>query len=297
MTRAGQAAKARDMAVVIRYPRSAEAVSSTVRASLRFVPGGGRTVLAHQRAPYPFHLTRPFYLDPARPDLATLYIQSVSGGLYRGDRTELVIDVAAGAAAHVTTQAPTIVHDARGDGAVQHQRLTLAPESFLAFTPDPLVLFPGASFESATEIMLAPGTTAIISDGVAHHDPQGDGKPFARYATSTVVRGNEGRVLLADRGALSGTAFSSEASPLGPYRAVGSLLVLGTGAERVDSIELEARLDQLGCLAGFSRVPANLGLGGRILAPNGGVLARGLETAFAFAFEALLGAPPARRRK
>jgi hypothetical protein len=34
-----------------------------------------------------------------------------------------------------------------------------------------------------------------------------------------------------------------------------------------------------------------------VLAANGGALARGLETAFAIAFEALIGAPPTRRRK
>ena len=41
----------------------------------------------------PTRFTRhaPFYLDPARPDLATLYLQSASGGLYRGDRVALSI--------------------------------------------------------------------------------------------------------------------------------------------------------------------------------------------------------------
>ena len=38
--------------------------------------------------------------------------------------------------------------------------------------------------------------------------------------------------------------------------------------------------------AGISRLPNDAGIGGRILAANGGVLARGLEAAFAVAFEA-----------
>ncbi len=58
-------------------------------ATLRFARGGGRTFLKEQRTPYPFHTTRPHYLDADRPDLATLYLQSASGGLYRGDRLEL----------------------------------------------------------------------------------------------------------------------------------------------------------------------------------------------------------------
>jgi urease accessory protein len=47
----------------------------------------------------------------------------------------------------------------------------------------------------------------------------------------------------------------------------------------------------------MSKLPNSAGIGGRILAANGGVLARGLETGFAIAFEALLGFAPARRPK
>ena len=47
----------------------------------------------------------------------------------------------------------------------------------------------------------------------------------------------------------------------------------------------------------LSKLPNDAGIGGRVLAANGGALARGLEAAFAVAFEALIGVPPARRRK
>ena len=60
---------------------------------------------------------------------------------------------------------------------------------------------------------------------------------------------------------------------------------------------VERRLAALGCVAGLSKLPNNVGVGGRVLAANGGTLARGLEAAFAVAFEALIGVPPARRRK
>ena len=52
-----------------------ERFAGAIEASLQFSKGGGRTVLTRQRIPYPFHATRPFYLDQARPDLATLYLQ------------------------------------------------------------------------------------------------------------------------------------------------------------------------------------------------------------------------------
>ena len=74
-----------------------------IEAELHFAFRGGRTVLAHQHVPYPFHVTRAFHLDRARPDLATLYLQSASGGLYRGDQLVLDIDVAPGVGPHAET--------------------------------------------------------------------------------------------------------------------------------------------------------------------------------------------------
>jgi urease accessory protein len=73
--------------------------------------------------------------------------------------------------------------------------------------------------------------------------------------------------------------------------------VLGLGAEHCDAELFEKPLAAIGCVAGFSKLPNNAGIGSRVLAANGGALARGLEAAFAIAFEALTGDPPGRRRK
>jgi urease accessory protein len=274
-----------------------EHLTDAVEASLHFSHGGGRTVLSRQRVPYPFHATRPFYLDRARADLATLYLQSAAGGLYRGDRVALSITAAPRSAVHVTTQAATIVHRTHGFAVEQHTRLEVGEHAFLALTPDPLVLFPGAEISCATEITLAASGFAILTDGISHHDPDGLGRAFARYSNTVVVRNATGRILLNDRGAIIGEAMFGPSSPLGPYRAVGTVFVLGSGAERCEAALLEERLATCGCIAGFSKLPNDAGICSRVLAPNGGALARGLEAAFTIAFEALIGVPPARRRK
>jgi urease accessory protein len=276
--------------------------ASAVEASLRFCHGGGRTVLTHQRVPYPFHATRPFYLDPARADLATLYLQSAAGGLYRGDRVALTIVAEPDSAAHVTTQAATIVHRTHRFPVEQSTRMEVDEHAFLAFTPDPLVLFPGAEIACTTEITLSDTGSVILTDGLSHHEPEGiaseeTGRMFARYSNAVVVRHASGRVLLNDRGAITGEALSAPSSPFGLNRAAGNVFVLGRGADRCDGELLETRLATCGCVAGFSKLPNDAGIGGRVLAANGGALARGLEAAFAIAFEALIGAPPARRRK
>jgi urease accessory protein len=289
-----------------------EQLTGAVEASLHFSYGGGRTVLTRQRVPYPFHATRTFYLDRARPDLATLYLQSAAGGLYRGDRVALSITAEPQSAAHVTTQAATIVHRTHRFPVEQSMRLEVGDHAFLAWTPDPMVLFPGAEISCVTEITLAAGGCAILTDGISHHDPEGlgreapgpegfgpegSGRLFERYSNAVVVRDAAGRILLNDRGAITGKAMFAPSSPLGPHRAVGTVFVLGDGAERCDAELFDKRLAACGCIAGFSKLPNNAGIGSRVLAANGGALTRGLEAAFAIAFEALIGVPPARRRK
>ncbi len=73
-----------------------------VAAKLTFRRHGSRSFLAHQHTPHPFHLTRPFYLPGDPQGMATLYLQSSSGGLYGDDDLSLHIALEEGAGAHVT---------------------------------------------------------------------------------------------------------------------------------------------------------------------------------------------------
>lgn len=276
---------------------AAETATRQVAAELIFHRGGGRTAIGLQRMPYPFHVTRAFHLDPTRPDLATLYLQSASGGVYRGDRLALSIYAGEGAAAHVTTQAATIVHDTRGRAASMTTRIEVARGGFLAYTPDPMVLFPGAAIDATSETVLHDRARVITAEGFACHDLDGRGQPFDSCGLNTIVRDREGRALMRDRGTIRGRDFQGDASPAGPYRAVGNLLVLGEGSQGLDAAAFERRLGALGCLAGLSPAPDGIGVSARILAPDGGALARGLAVGFACAFEALTGFAPAPRRK
>jgi urease accessory protein len=266
-------------------------------ARLEFVRAGGRTVLARQHVPYPIHITRTFLLDPARPELSTLYLQSASGGLYRGDDVELEIMAAAGAAVHVTTQAATVVHDCRGATARQAVRLDAGEASFVAFTPDPLVLFPGAALAASVDLRLASGATAILVDGVCRHAPAGAGGVFERYESAVSVFDAAGRLVVCDRGAVAGGDLAGAASPLGPWSAFGNAWLLGPADRLPDPGRVEAAAANAGCLAGAGAAPNAAGLAVRLLAADGGALSRGLAAVFAVAFEAMLGVPPARRRK
>ncbi len=270
----------------------AEAAPS--RAKLDFAVAGGRTRLLRQHVPYPFHVTQPFYLDPGQPGLATLYLQSASGGLYSGERLGLSVTAGEGVAVAVTTQSASIVHDCRGRPAIQATHLSLARDSLMIYAPDPLVLFPGAAIRTTLDVTLGPGSVALCQDGFACHDPKGADCCFDTISTETIVRAG-GRVQVADRGLTRGRSLGGAASPLGPYRAAGSVLLLGMSLP--DSQALQSGIDALGCLSGLSDLPNGAGTGIRLLAPDGGRLALGLALAFRVCFQAATGVFPAPRRK
>lgn len=245
-------------------------------------------MLLDQRVPYPFHITRPFRLHPTRPDLATLYMQSASGGVYAADDLAVTLTVEANAAVHLTTQAATIVHDCRGQLARVTTIARVTWGGFLALLPDPLVLFPGAEIVTMTDVTLHPQGRAILCDAFAQHDPRGEGRPFRRCHSTMIVRDADGRELLNDRGGIDGDALAG-AAVLGPWRAWGMLLVLGPSGLLPAPSALEAAAEAAGCLAGAAAAPAGIGLAVRLLGPDGGTLGRCIAGLAATAAEALAG--------
>ncbi|CAO4163666.1 urease accessory protein UreD [Methylorubrum extorquens] len=283
-------------------PAPAEApsppVGRRVQASLVFARGGGTTVLSRQVVPYPFHITRAFRMHPESPDLATLYLQSASGGLYAADHLTLAIAARAGARVHVTTQAGTVVHRGGPEPSRQETRLTIAADAFLALDPDPLILFPGAHLAVSTEITAEPGARAIVTESVACHDPVGEGRPFDRLDLGLTIRDPEGRALVRERSRIDGRAFTAPDSPMGPHRAYGTMVVLGAPDDaRLAGLHLRQAADAAGCLTGVSPLPNGAGLGLRLLAPDGGALSAGMDAVFRIVFETLSGCAPGRRRK
>jgi urease accessory protein len=258
---------------------------------------GGRTVLRRQHVGYPFHITRAFQLDRMRPDLATLYLQSASGGLYAADRLTLDLVVGAGAALNLTTQASTVVHDGRKDGSMMCHSIVVKENAFCAIISDPYVLFPGASLHIATIATVAPDATLVIAEGFATHDPHRRGGTFAQFSTDTRVMASDGSPLVYDRGNIRGDELAGNCGATGGMAAAGSILVIAPPRQLADIAEVEAAADACGCLAGVTAAPNGAGLAMRLLAPDGGTLIRGIEAAFHLAARAVLGIELAPRRK
>jgi urease accessory protein len=261
---------------------------------------GGRTYLARQYANYPFHVCRALYQDAERPGLATLYLQSCSGGLYEDDLLDMRIEIAEGAEAHVSTQAPTIVHTMPSGSASLDTRIVGAPRSYFEYLPDPQILFPGSRCASRIEITLSGDAVALVSDAFLGHDPDGRGELFSNYASEIVIANEAGRVLAIDRLRVDGGSFG-EACPgiSGVYTAQGTMIVAGFA---ISSPALAESLRTIRpghdeAAIGVSELPRSAGLIVRLLAADGIALKRAMASAWSTARTVLKGAPPVERRK
>ncbi|MBB6468056.1 urease accessory protein [Aminobacter lissarensis] len=282
------------VAHVLQPPQSA---ARSGRFELALSRHGARTHIGRQYVSYPFHMTRPFALDAAIPSLLTVYQQSSSGGLYRDDRLLSRFDVGAGASGHVTTQAATVVHDCHGQPAQQATEIVLEAGSFLALTPDPLVLFPGAACSSVTRATLAPGAVLLLSDAFALHDPEGRGRPFDRLEAKVDIRDADGRLLVRDNLDVCGLQLAGTASPIGEWKVASNFMLLGAPDRLPTPDELAALGRQERQIAGITALPNGAGWGVRCLAADA-IAARGIaECLFVLAVAAAFGQRPVPRRK
>lgn len=266
-----------------RRPRSS-------KADFTFRTAGGRSFLSRQFASYPFHVTRPFYLDRVPPGLATLYLQSVAGGLYSGDSLDLALTAEAGAQFHVTSQASTIVHECRGEAARQRVSVDAAAGSFAAYLCDPVILFSGAALESRLSVTLAEGAVVLVADSFLCHDPRGQGRLFDGLLSEITVRRPDGKLLMVDRMRVGGGQWHAQ---LKAHAALGSFYALGLDAAALDPQTLAGD----GAMAGASALPNGCGAMIRFVARDGAALLRALDTAFTAAFTAAIGSAPVPRRK
>ena len=293
-------------------PVARQAGARSGRFELALARHGARSHIGRQYVSYPFHMTRPFALDAAIPSLLTVYQQSSSGGLYRDDRLSSRFDVGTQAACHVTTQAATVVHDCHGQPARQTTEIVLEEGAFLALTPDPLVLFPGAACSSIVHARLAPGAVLLLSDAFALHDPEGRGRAFERLEAKVDIRDANGRLLVRDNfdiagldiagpdlagPDLPGPDLAATASPIGGWKVVSSFMLLGAPDRLPTANELAALGQAERQVLGITALPNGAGWGVRCLAADA-IAARNIaESLFACAVAAAFGQQPVPRRK
>lgn len=264
---------------------------------LEFRRNGHRTRIGRQFVSYPFHMTRPFDLDKDIQHLLTVYQQSSSGGLYRADNLSSKYTIGNQAAAHVTTQAATMVHNCYGEPALQTLEIDAGEDSFFAFTPDPMVLFPGAASQTRTHVNLSNKAAVLLTESFDRHDPTASNKIFDQICSHMDVRNDAGKLLLRDRFALKGADLVSQSSPVGPWRIVTNGLILGDLSRLPSLANLNDIGQTEGAILGVSSLPNGAGWGVRCLAKSATASRSVCDQLLRICAEAALGASPALRRK
>jgi urease accessory protein len=283
---------------------------SSSRATRRLVSGrldlafaadaDRRSYLQRQYASYPFHVCRVHYHDTDHPGLATLYVQSCSGGIYEDDRLDVTLAAAQGAEAYVSTQAATVVHSMPSGSASQRVGIKCEGGSYLEYLPDPQILFPGARFRSEVAVRLSGNGVALVSDSFLSHDPAGRDDMFAAYFSEIIIENEAGKALAIDRLKVDGLAFRDSCPGLsGRFKAQGTMIVAGLDcpmsgvAAELHKIRLDRDVAAIGC----SLLPNSAGMLVRVLAADGAALKLALHQAWCAARLALKGSVPVERRK
>ncbi|MBU1176665.1 MAG: urease accessory protein UreD [Alphaproteobacteria bacterium] len=261
----------------------------------------GRTYLDRQFASYPFHICRPFYPDfgPAR-GMATVYVQSCSGGLYSGERLAAEITLGRGARAQVTTQASTIVHKGTYGAAGQVCAIDAGPETLVEYLPDPVILFPAARLESRLRVALDATASAVLFDSMLAHDFRGKGDGFDRFANEIAIVAPDGEPLVIDRFRITGDDFRAGGiGRMGGYACLGNVIAVAPGVETATLIDA-ARAATMGLgegSVGVSRLPSLPGFSARILARDAVAMKNAMLRLWEVSRTLIAGAPPRPRRK
>ena len=264
------------------------------------VDGDGRTFIVRQLAGYPFHVCRPHYFPHDAPGLATLYIQSSSGGIYQEDRHDIAIVAVDGARAHVTTQASTIVHGMERDRAAQRATITAGPGSHVEYIPDPLILFPASRLSTTLTLRIHESATAIVVDSFLMHDPRSADGAFDEFEARTMIEDWGGTRLATDRFRIAGRDILAAMPGISSdYRAQGLLMMVQRSNRTSDILaQLRAEIAVIDDVwAGGSTLPNEAGVWLRLLARDGAALRAGMMVAWATASEGITGIRPLPRRK
>lgn len=272
--------------------------SRQVNGKLEFIVADGKTRVGSQYTPHPFHITKPFHMPGDPGGMATLYLQSSAGGLYSDDDICLDVRAGVGSQAHLTTQASTVVHPARGGVTRQRVHLNIESEAYFEYCPDPAILFAESRLDTELDVELGDGAVAMLTDAFLPHDPGGGDEPFDRLQTLIRVRQADGREVLIERSDVTGTDWVNRTAGF-PCHA--NFIVTGAIDAEVLAQALRGTLDALdgqGIYAGVS-VPGGRGsVIFRAIAREGKMLTKALFTTWRTARIALMQqSAPALRRK
>jgi urease accessory protein len=260
----------------------------------------GRTSIRARRQRFPLRTTMPFYLDPVAPDMAFVYVQNPTGGVFAGDHLLASVAAGSGARVHLTTQSATKIYRSEGALARQELRFTLGAGAYVESIPDPLIPHAGSRYCQETSVELGPGAMFVAAETVAPgRRARGERFAYDLLELRTSV-GRGGRELCAEALLLEpARARVDRPGVLGASDYLVSLIAVAPEADAgALASSIDAALAADGAVRGAAgELPGGVGALARILAPNAVTANRALRGAWAAVRAALIGLPLPECRK
>ena len=114
----------------------------------------GKTMLASKHHSGPYTVQRPFYPEPARPDICHLYLLHPPGGLVEGDTLELAVECHPHSHTLITTPSAGKVYECSTAAAGQHQHFSIKSDATLEWFPQEMILYNKSISDLQTRIDL-----------------------------------------------------------------------------------------------------------------------------------------------
>lgn len=260
--------------------------------ALSFAFEQGKTQLRQAFVSHPFHLTRPWYLDPALPGMAVVYVQTPAGGLIQGDRVNMRFALDPEAQVHITTQAAEKIHSMIANCALQQISFVLNAGAYAEYCPEPVILFPGARFGQEVDVELGEGAGFFFTEIFLSRRAMDDSS-FDALATSLTVRDSAGRLLLRDR-SLVFPARQGLSGPgiLGSHHVWGQALMLGPSVSSAWARAIHTVISaEPKVICGVTVLPWERGIGIKAVGPEVRLVRRALHAAWHYLRTQCLGAP------
>lgn len=195
----------------------------------------------------PLRVVRPFRL----PDgAALLHLHNVSGGVVKGDRLAMEVEVRPGARAQLTTTGATRIYGGRHteSSAQQDTTITVGEDALLEYLPDPLIPYAGSVYLQRTRFTLAAGAGLFAWDVFAPgRAARGEIFAYDRLSWETTIAAGDIPIVV-ERACLEpGVRPVDSPARLGPYRYFASFYACRVGVDAGQWANVERSLAALAC--------------------------------------------------
>jgi len=124
----------------------------------------GKTVVTKQFSQVPLQFQRALYPENSLPEMAYLYVISLSGGILQGDRYRTDVLLRNKAMAHMTTQGATSIYSMNSNFASQIVNITVDENCYLEYIPDQIIPYKNSRYYQKVSLNIHNNSTLIYSE-------------------------------------------------------------------------------------------------------------------------------------